>query len=53
MILRQSFSTQDRDTFIRYMLTDIPPKPERADEIRAANLGLPNQVSEQPRGAAP
>jgi hydroxyacylglutathione hydrolase len=35
----QSFRIEDEDTFIRHMLTDIPPRPPIADETRALNLG--------------
>lgn len=36
----QAFRTEDRDAFIRLMLADIPPRPPRADEFRASNLGV-------------
>ena len=34
----RAFATLDRDTFVQMMVTDIPARPDRADEIRAANL---------------
>ncbi len=34
----QMFGTQDRDTFVRLMTTDIPPRPVNAEAIRAANV---------------
>jgi hypothetical protein len=34
----------DEEPFVRLMLQEIPPRPERAREIRAANLGLPLPV---------
>jgi glyoxylase-like metal-dependent hydrolase (beta-lactamase superfamily II) len=34
----RAFATFDRDAFIRLMLADIPPRPDHAAEIRAANL---------------
>jgi glyoxylase-like metal-dependent hydrolase (beta-lactamase superfamily II) len=37
----RAFSIQDQGSFVRLMLQDIPPRPERAEEIRAANLGIP------------
>jgi hypothetical protein len=47
MILRRfnrAFSRMDEGSFVRLMLQEIPPRPERAREIRAANLGLPAPV---------
>jgi glyoxylase-like metal-dependent hydrolase (beta-lactamase superfamily II) len=35
----RAFALTDRDAFVELMLRDIPPKPERAEEIRAENLG--------------
>ena len=35
----RAFSIADRNAFIQYMLRDIPPRPERAAEIRAINMG--------------
>ncbi len=32
------FSTRDRDTFVRLMTTDIPPRPANAEAIRATNM---------------
>jgi glyoxylase-like metal-dependent hydrolase (beta-lactamase superfamily II) len=37
----RAFSLIDEEPFVRLMLQEIPPRPERAREIRAANLGLP------------
>jgi hypothetical protein len=37
----RAFSLQEEEPFVRLMLQEIPPRPERAREIRAANLGLP------------
>lgn len=36
-----AFSTIDEEAFVERMLRDIPPRPERTEAIRAANLGLP------------
>ncbi len=36
----RAFRTTDRDQFIQRMLRDIPPRPPRAEEIRARNMGL-------------
>jgi glyoxylase-like metal-dependent hydrolase (beta-lactamase superfamily II) len=35
----RAFSLLDRDAFVDLMLRDIPPRPPRADEMRAENLG--------------
>jgi glyoxylase-like metal-dependent hydrolase (beta-lactamase superfamily II) len=40
----RAFSLSDEESFVRLMLQEIPPRPERAQEIRAANLGLPLPV---------
>jgi glyoxylase-like metal-dependent hydrolase (beta-lactamase superfamily II) len=37
----RAFSLTDQETFVRLMLEEIPPRPARAAEIRAENLGLP------------
>jgi glyoxylase-like metal-dependent hydrolase (beta-lactamase superfamily II) len=37
----RAFSLTDEETFVRLMLEEIPPRPARAAEIRAENLGLP------------
>lgn len=34
----RAFATDDRDTFVRLMIADIPERPENADNIRATNL---------------
>jgi hydroxyacylglutathione hydrolase len=36
----RAFSLMDEEPFVRLMLQEIPPRPERAREIRATNLGL-------------
>jgi glyoxylase-like metal-dependent hydrolase (beta-lactamase superfamily II) len=36
----RAFSLTDQETFVRLMLEEIPPRPARAAEIRAQNLGL-------------
>ena len=36
----RAFALTNEDAFIRLMLENIPPSPPRAQEIRAANLGL-------------
>lgn len=40
----RAFSLLDEEPFVRLMLQDIPPRPARAEEIRAANLGRPMAV---------
>jgi len=35
----RAFALTDRDAFVELMLRDIPTRPERAEEIRAENLG--------------
>jgi glyoxylase-like metal-dependent hydrolase (beta-lactamase superfamily II) len=35
----RAFALTDEDAFVRLMLEEIPPRPPRADEIRAENLG--------------
>jgi glyoxylase-like metal-dependent hydrolase (beta-lactamase superfamily II) len=40
----RAFSLMEEEPFVRLMLQEIPPRPERAREIRAANLGLPLAV---------
>jgi glyoxylase-like metal-dependent hydrolase (beta-lactamase superfamily II) len=37
----RAFSITDEDAFVALMLEEIPPRPERAAAIRAANLGVP------------
>jgi glyoxylase-like metal-dependent hydrolase (beta-lactamase superfamily II) len=34
----RAFATEDRDVFVASMLTDIPARPDNADQIRTANL---------------
>lgn len=36
----RAFALADEAAFVRLMLEEIPPRPERASEIRALNLGL-------------
>jgi hydroxyacylglutathione hydrolase len=40
----RAFSLIDEEAFVRLMLQEIPPRPERASEIRATNLGMPLPV---------
>jgi hydroxyacylglutathione hydrolase len=35
-----AFQIADEDEFLRFMLSDVPPSPPRAAELRAANAGL-------------
>lgn len=35
-----AFRTEDRDEFVRSMANEIPPRPPRAEETRAFNLGV-------------
>jgi hydroxyacylglutathione hydrolase len=37
----RAFSITDEEEFVTLMLQEIPPRPERAAEVRAENLGLP------------
>jgi glyoxylase-like metal-dependent hydrolase (beta-lactamase superfamily II) len=34
----RAFATEDRESFVQFMLADIPERPENADHIRTANL---------------
>jgi hydroxyacylglutathione hydrolase len=36
----RAFAITDEEEFVRFMLRDIPPRPERAQEIREENLGI-------------
>jgi glyoxylase-like metal-dependent hydrolase (beta-lactamase superfamily II) len=36
----KAFQLDDREAFVGFMLQNIPPRPPRAEEIRAINLGL-------------
>jgi len=38
----RAFSETDRQVFTELMLRDIPPRPPRAEETRARNMGLTN-----------
>ena len=40
----RAFSLLDEEPFVRLMLHEIPARPERAREVRTANLGLPLPV---------
>jgi glyoxylase-like metal-dependent hydrolase (beta-lactamase superfamily II) len=40
----RAFSITDEELFVRLMLQETPPRPPRAQEIRAANLGQPVAV---------
>lgn len=40
----RAFSVADEEEFVALMLREIPPRPQRAAEIRAENLGLPSAV---------
>jgi glyoxylase-like metal-dependent hydrolase (beta-lactamase superfamily II) len=34
----RAFATDDRDAFVQMMMAEIPPRPDNADAVRAANL---------------
>ena len=36
----RAFAIADEEEFVRFMLREIPPRPERAEEIRQRNLGI-------------
>jgi len=40
----KAFQLDDREAFVGFMLQNIPPRPPRAEEIRAINQGLRNQA---------
>jgi hypothetical protein len=40
----RAFALTDEEPFVRLMLQEIPARPARAQEIRAANLGVPLPV---------
>ncbi len=40
----KAFQLDDRKAFVGFMLQNIPPRPPRAEEIRAINLGLQNEA---------
>jgi hypothetical protein len=40
----RAFSITNEEEFVALMLQEIPPRPERADELRAENLGAPAAV---------
>jgi len=41
----KAFQLDDREAFVGFMLQNIPPRPPRAEEIRAINLGLRNKTA--------
>lgn len=41
----RAFSITDRDQFIARMLQDIPPRPPRAEHVRACNMGLSSDAA--------
>jgi hydroxyacylglutathione hydrolase len=41
----RAFSIDDEDAFVTLMLQEIPPRPPRAEQIRAHNLGLAAAVT--------
>lgn len=40
----RAFAINDKQSFIEFMLADIPPRPDGAEQIRAVNLGLHDRV---------
>lgn len=44
-LYNRAFALADEDEFVSLMLQDIPPRPSRAAEIRAENLGLPEPAA--------
>ena len=40
-----AFQIDDRNSFVRFMLQQIPPRPPMAEQIRAVNLGLRERVA--------
>ena len=43
----RAFSITDRASFVQHMLREIPPRPERAAEIRASNMGAADLPEDQ------
>lgn len=41
----KAFQLDDREAFVGSMLQNIPPRPPRAEEIRAINLGVRNKTA--------
>jgi glyoxylase-like metal-dependent hydrolase (beta-lactamase superfamily II) len=41
----KAFQLENREAFVEFMLQSIPPRPPRAEEIRAINLGLRNKAT--------
>jgi glyoxylase-like metal-dependent hydrolase (beta-lactamase superfamily II) len=39
-----AFQIDNQDAFVRFMLQEIPPRPPLAEQIRAVNLGLREQL---------
>lgn len=42
------FALADVDTFIDFMRRDIPPRPPNAEQVRAANCGLSDEIAARP-----
>lgn len=40
----QAFGINDKESFVEFMLKEIPPRPAAAEQIRAVNLGLRERV---------
>jgi|SRR5579863_211970 len=40
----RAFGIGDKESFVRFMLQETPPRPATAEQIRAVNLGLRNRV---------
>jgi glyoxylase-like metal-dependent hydrolase (beta-lactamase superfamily II) len=41
----KAFQLDDGEAFVEFMLQSIPPRPPRAEEIRAINLGLRDETA--------
>jgi len=48
----RAFALTDPDEFVSAMLRDIPPRPPRAAEVRATNMGSPTQGDHAESGGA-
>jgi hydroxyacylglutathione hydrolase len=46
----RAFGVTDPGAFVELMLRDVPPRPPRAAEIRAENMGLASDPAGDPRG---
>jgi hydroxyacylglutathione hydrolase len=44
----RAFAIDDEMSFLEYMLRDIPPRPPRASELRALNMGTPQPAVAEP-----